>query len=130
MFKAFKNTMIDIALESVIFGLASDQVEGYEGGMWQMGQTVRGMDFVGLPEADSVRVQSAMNFCDVTTDPITAGAALTVVAFNHFGWKMYRENPDAADTRKLFDLGNDLKFAVLESDWDDDRKSAFLEIID
>ena len=131
MFKAFTDTMTDIHLEQFIYQLADQQIEGYNGGMWQLGQTVGTMDFVGLPETESgtVRVRG-QNYCDVTTDPLTAGAALSVIAYNLLGWKLYEVDPSGETTRMLFTLSEDLKYAVLDSDWDDQRKSDFLSIID
>lgn len=108
------NPMAAMFVETALFNLAGEQLEGYSGGSWTSKRV--GDFWVAVPPcAGKAHMQVAENFADVTTTAVSAGAALTLAALNHTIWHVHNKYGDRASgvVNALSDLYHNMKNAVL-----------------
>lgn len=99
--------------EQLLLAFSDRLVDVYKGGKWKSKHLTPEL-LIGILPVDEtrVRVVNPENFCDVTTDPVSAGAGMTLLALNHTLWKMNSMSAPDSLLKKMNDLYYELHDAV------------------
>lgn len=103
-----------LMVERLMFDTAKAQAEGYTGGLWGDLNISKGCAIATVPGEGTVRIQSAANYCDVTTTRESAGAAFTLIAVNLACW-YFHEKGHSELSAFLSDYFHKLRDAVLST---------------
>lgn len=82
-----------VVIEQVVYNVAGDQVEGYEGGVWHF-HTDGEIGF-WVPNTDTVAVNCPNNYySNPDMDAVTFGAGATLIALNQLVWHFHHQGRD------------------------------------
>jgi len=96
---------------------AREYIDGYNGGWWDEALSV-GTDLYIIrctcgDAKGNIRLINGNNYCDVTTDVRTAGAALTILTMNHLIWALH-EMERMIECEQVSDLWDKIQDASRE----------------
>ena len=117
-----------LRFERVLYSLAEEQMEGYNGGCWQPVSPHKNGGFLTIGRNEKVRVTVRNNGVDLVTDTVTACAAMSAAAVNHMAWG-YSGFGDEFTADRFSSLYYRVRNAALAKGSGVDA-SAFLSIID
>ncbi len=113
--------MFGACFESFLFGIANAKVMEYNGGQWKSAKCGpnKELSYQVIPCKESTMTNNG-NMYTATMDAHTAGAVISVLAFNQAIWRFHQARPDSP----LINILNEFYYSTLNAILNDQRVNA------